>query len=643
MKCCFLVLLMLTISCEVVTTEQFLCGMECTITGVTMNDTRIQLQTLNYNYNYQHQTTVKLTILNSTMDEILPIAASSGHVNLNYLSCVSCGLTEITKHSFTHSLPYLSSLEKLDISVGSFSKLQKKLFSPLTTLQHLNVSHGVIDEVDDTAFFNLGSLTNLDLSHNNISKISPNMFVTLTNLLNLDVSYNHIETLDDGLFANNTKLENIIMAHNVISKIDGRLLCPQCVISSVNLSYNNLKQLHISSKVKRLTADNNVIEIVTCDVEGTQLSNLNLTNNSLGELGGICSLTQLTKLSLSYNNLGKLNHSSFAALTVLTELHLKSANISRLEYGVFSHQTELQILDLSYNRMGNIVLDVLLAARNLQFLYIDGNDITELSYIDLRKSFSSLSTIGISDNDFNCTFLGQVIKRLNSDNISTTVSSVNKVTNTNNINGIGCKDRKETTTSSWITSLNTNDNTTSAIIQQVEKLSDDISAVKQQNYKMNNEILTIQADVLKIELTKNNNMSSASSDTMWTQMNQLNNITLEKQQISHRTQMQQIVELKFKIEQNSQKITDCASEIEKLAKEMKILQSSSTGTNKTESTHPDLQLMKNVNIILITLIVAFCTYKGYKFVRHDTHRFARYNTTNTLHANIIEMDSNSNK
>lgn len=682
----FLVItLTLIVSLKLVKAKLFTCKENyrsnfCTITGVVEQD-NIALEVL-FGYINDGTPITQLIISNSTMDEIPPISSQSKRLSLNYLCCVGCGLSDITKHSFTS----LSQLISLNISFGSYQKLQKNVFSLLPSLTHLNVSHGAIAEIDAAAFFNLPKLQTLDLSHNNISKITSNMFTSLESVWLLDLSDNHIEILEDGLFVSNTKLHYLDLTHNLISRVEGRLFNPQYAVYDVNISYNQLttfntsnmenvwiqhnkiKQLYISSSVQLLNANNNEIENVTCDKNGSSINSLNLANNSLNELGCIGSLTALTTLYLNHNNLRKLNQSSFATLTELISLGLQSTNIDRLEYGVFSHQNKLQLLDLSFNRMAKINLDMLIAARNLQYLYIDGNNITEFSYNDLKTAFISFREIGLGDNDFNCTFLAQAIKQFNSDNIAAIVYYGNKVTDSHSINGIGCRESKEPTAPSWIASVVTGDNVTSdtihihvdsgveEVIQQVEKLSqiltendkkitklsEDINAVKQQNFKMNSDILGNKAEILKIELTRNNN-STASSNLMWSQINQLNNITLEKQQISNRVLTQDINEIKFEIEKNSHKTSDIASKMEKLIKEVTMLQSSSGegSTNNTKgNTNSDFDLIKNVNIILVSLIVAFCIYKGYKFVKNDLPRVKRYNTTNTLHTNI-EMENSS--
>lgn len=675
------ILILFTICVHIVQSKQFSCvepaNYQCIINGVTVQDTSMSLTYSNYvsgKYGVRN-----LTMLNSTMDDI---PESSQTSSLLYLNCVGCGLIDITKHSFSK----MGTLITLNISFGSYEKLHKKLFSHLPELTYLNASHGAIVEVDETAFSNLEKLTILDLSFNNITKITSKMFAPLMSLWYIYLRNNHIKILSEDLFINNIKLKYLYLEYNEISQIDGRIFSPQHIATVVALSYNELteldtvsinaeniwvnnnklKQLSIASSILFLNAYKNYIEKVVCDESSTQISILYMTYNSLTELGCIGSLTELTSLDLSYNNFGKLNHSSFAALTKIKTLGLKSANIGKLEFGVFSHQNQLEKLDISYNQMGNIALEMLLAAKGLQKLYIDGNNITEFSFNDLKMAFTNIQTISIGDNDFNCTFLAEAIKQLNSKNIETIVSTGSKVTDSHNINGIGCQVKKEKPTPSWVpvTNEKTTDhrNTTNnefevkldAIIQQVEvlsavkaendktfaKLRDDIIPVKESFTKVNNDILSNKAEILKLQLTKIDNATNSSNTMLWTLINQLNNITLEKQQVSNRAQMQEINELKFQIDKNSYKLSDVATKVEKLMKiEQTTLHSSHTIQTNSNSDYAVTVIM-NLNIILITLVIIFCIYKGYKFVKNDLPRIRRYNSANTLHTNI-EMDNDS--
>lgn len=88
----------------------------------------------------------------------------------------------------------------------------------------LNVSHGAITEIDDTAFFNLRNLLILD---SNLTKITSKI-------------------LDDGLFINNINLKAVHLVDDDIRIICSNILTPQCkvmtapssCIPSVQPNYN---------------------------------------------------------------------------------------------------------------------------------------------------------------------------------------------------------------------------------------------------------------------------------------------------------------------------------------------------------------------------------------------------------------------
>lgn len=533
MECMFLFVLILALSGKFVQAKTFTCvdwytnKFTCEISDVGPQDSievaipYVSPQITNYfpqdSYSLSSQTatswTFGLTISNSSMDDIPPISLNNS-AQLYFLNCVGCKLTDISERAFA-SLP-LNDLVELDISSGSFLKLKKNLFIHLASLHILTARNGAVSEVDSDAFFNLTNLKSLDLSYNNITEITSTMLAPLANMYHINLSHNHIRLLGKDLFFNNTKLSYLYLQHNDISKIDDRIFNPQSIVYYLHLHHNELttldthmaepainiladhnriKQLSISSTIKGLNVGHNDIENVSCD-EGSIVSFLDLTNNSLTELGCIGSLTQLMDLSISYNNLGKLNQSTFAALTELTKLSLKSVNTGKLEYGIFSHQNKLQNLDISYNHVGNFVLEMLLATRHLEALYIDGNNLTEFSFNDLKTAFIRFHTISIGDNDFNCTFLSEAIKQTNSKNIRVVAYSRHLAANSKSINGIGCDDKKVTVTPP------------SDVIKTFKELSEDSAAIKQQILKMNSDILSIKAEVLQLSSLQSNSSST---------------------------------------------------------------------------------------------------------------------------------------
>lgn len=650
--------------------QYYYSGTVCTLSGITIGDTLIEIRFQQRNY------INNLTIVQSRLDDFQS-NMFSGFSNINYLSCVNCGLPDISKHSFTG----LSNLVSLNISFGTFTMLQKNLFSQTMKLQIFNASNGMIEEINDNAFANLVNLKTLDLSKNKIKKVTKEIFTPLENLVTLRLSYNEIEVLDEGIFVSNNKLDYLSLDHNNIAIIDSDIFDPNSKLTFITLSFNQLTVLNttnlhakyifasnnnitrftIAEATTYLNLNQNQIHNVTCESDNSQMTNLILSSNALKGLGCITSLKDLKYLDLSFNEIGKLNPNSFAMLTNIETLKLKSSKISNLVFGVFSHQNNLKNLDISYNYLGNVPLNVFLAATNLKTLFIDGNNITEFSYHDLKLAFKSIVTIGVGDNNFNCTFLAEAIKFLNGQDVKTIVSTGEKVIDSHNINGISCKDKS---TPVWIKPKTNNtsnaDNVISnsngmyndeeirSIIDQIQslieakdvnhdlvtKLSEDFQMMNQRVSEINYSFLENKSEILKLELAVTNNKTNSSNSMIWMLINQLNNITLEKQLLNNRAQVQEINNIRFEMDKLSYKLNEMSTKLSTY-----ISRSSSSGIGDLSNSSNDVSFIKTINIILLTLVVIFCFYKGYKFIKNDFPSIRRYNTQNTVHTSL-EMHGN---
>lgn len=624
MECNFLIILMLTMIANPVKTKEFQClriEEHCKIFGVTADDKTIELTAVFSSYTTNNIN--ELTITNSRMDDI-PAILSDSSLTLNHLSCIRCGLAEITEHSFA----LLGDMEMLDISYGSYTKLTKNLFSQLPEMTHLNLSHGAVSEIDAEAFFNLRKLGVLSLSHNNIRVITSDMFAPLERIWSITLSNNRISTVDDGLFFNNKHLRFLDIDHNNIKKIDGQLFSSDSPAMTLIVSYNNITALTnqnaetviadhnkitkivISSKIRYFDVRYNNITSVTCDKNASSIKTLRIAGNPLTELGCIGSLTQIYSLDLSYINIGRINEKTFARLTELRQLSLRSTNISKLEPGIFSHQHKLSYLDITYNNLGSISLDIFLGARDLNFLHIDGNELSEFPYKDLRRTFPFLRLIGIADNNFNCSFYTKARRSMEKQSIWLGLSE--EIVENGYRKGIACVNtpfqNPASTSKGWTSQRNTGVSANTNVTSNLSNSEGD-DTLDEIDQKMEN-----------LEQQIDNSVSDSdydSDNTKWAKINQLINLTLEKQKISSRAQAQETNELKIEFEKKLEKIMEKGT----------VVQCSG-------------DLMKNVNIILITLIATFFVYKGYTFVRNDLPRLRRYNTANTVHT-TIEMDHGS--
>lgn len=127
-------------------------------------------------------------------------------------------------------------------------------------------------------------------------------------------------------------------------------------------------------------------------------------------------------------------------MSELMKLNLEFTNITAdsLTYGTFSHNLNLTQIDLSYNQLKSIDFNVFPTLNFLTHLKVDGNNLTEIPYENLKVHFPKLLLIGITDNDWNCTYLSTMVKKLKQLNLIIFVFSNQRVYDDTNFDGIRC-------------------------------------------------------------------------------------------------------------------------------------------------------------------------------------------------------------
>jgi hypothetical protein len=107
-------------------------------------------------------------------------------------------------------------------------------------------------------------------------------------------------------------------------------------------------------------------------------------------------------------------------------------------FGTFAHNFNLSTLDLSYNQLRHIDFNIFTALTQLTHLKIDGNNLTEIPYADIKTHFPKLSLISLNDNDWNCTYLSGMIKSLKQNNLIVFIYNKMRIYNEMNVDGIRC-------------------------------------------------------------------------------------------------------------------------------------------------------------------------------------------------------------
>lgn len=521
--------------------------------------------------------------MNTTLTDI-PFNLFSNFAYLRNLNMSHCGLKDLWKGSFQNA----KYLNYLDISYNNFSILQKQTFFYASSLLTINATGGEITEIDEMAFVGLSKLSHLLLQRNKIKSINQEMLQPLVNLTVLDLSGNVLEVIDAGLFSYNNNLKylyldknkiilvsdgfienrltHFVISHNQIQSLPLLAFESQYLVSE----NTNLTKVTITNSIKELDGGKNQISTVICD-DSSVIRALNLSYNLLTSLGCIKILSNLEQLDISHNSIGYLDIESFTNLTKMNYLNLANTNITNVVHGTFSHQPALISLNLSYNNLGVFDINVFLACKNLSSLYMDGNKITEFDYKKIEKAIPYLKTLGLADNSFTCSFLGEAMLHLNN-KINFVSSNGEKVLQSRNINGIGCLSEVQAVApidyKPVISSENLPAEMQATLSQLAEAIKTEIQAIKkaQQNSEMENlkfveeftkmnqlikdqdqKFLNLRAEFLERKI-ESFNITESSSNNLWNLVSQLNNVTLERQQVSNEKQSQKLEQLENKVQ-----------------------------------------------------------------------------------------------
>jgi Leucine-rich repeat (LRR) protein len=155
------------------------------------------------------------------------------------------------------------------------------------------------------------------------------------------------------------------------------------------------------------------------------------------------SLDDLEELDLSNNLLAAVPHKSLGQLSGLKSLNLGN-NTLQVKYGMFP--VSLVTLDLSYNKLENFTLKSIISLENLKSLFLNGNRIYRFRqhvFPDgILDPLKALKHVQLSDNEFYCTTLADIVIWLEKHKISIDVVPHLIIVNSSHIRGVGCKEEQ---------------------------------------------------------------------------------------------------------------------------------------------------------------------------------------------------------
>jgi hypothetical protein len=134
-----------------------------------------------------------------------------------------------------------------------------------------------------------------------------------------------------------------------------------------------------------------------------------------------------------------LNISTFSKLTKLEVLNLKGTNISNIQLGTFSHQHSLKVLNISDNSLGQLDLHWFSSLDTLREFYMSGNKLRKIeNLLQIDKIFPALDEISISDNDFDCSYLVEIVNLVKLSRIGVVHYDAPPIRYEINVKGIRC-------------------------------------------------------------------------------------------------------------------------------------------------------------------------------------------------------------
>lgn len=316
--------------------------------------------------------------------------AISGLKNINRINLASNNIITIEEKSFALNGINFQNLESLDLSRNRLTALSGgEIFLGLKNLKALNLAFNQLkklDELDDSLFSPLSSLEILDLTDNALLNFPTRALLGLVNLRKLYLDYNLIASLSVDNLETIPQVDELSLAFNLINEL------PDGVFSSLS----NLRLLNLHGN-KLSVCDSKIFDGVSENLLG-----LDIGFNDLLEVPKL-SMPKLMILNMASNNFAFIppDGDIFKSLPALRHFNLSSNAISHLPKGLFLHNKLLEVIDLSGNFLDKIESGIF-EKINFTQIFLQGNKISSLSasaFQDLRRvkvidlSYNNISTI----------------------------------------------------------------------------------------------------------------------------------------------------------------------------------------------------------------------------------------------------------
>lgn len=383
----------------------------------TINFVNCKMPDIKYDYFEKYSNIRELNVSHTGLERLNKTTFKNA-IQLQIFNASHNNIEEIPSLLFIHA----ENLMKVDFSHNKIKRFDNFALSGVKQLNSLNLSFNYIEKINGDYFDSAMKLTYLNLSNNAIDEIAPNTFLVLENLNSLDLSFNNIKKLNKSAFDGLVRLQSLTLQRlsNETTEIESTAFMGLNTLLSLNLSQNRIASVemgtfkglsHLKSialspiKIDRIMKFSFEFKLRELDISN-DLSSFALLNCTtvIIDKDAFNNLTSLESLNLANNPLQSLSVGLFANLEQLQFLNLSNIKLSDIKLGTFSHTIKLKTLDLSRNLLKKFDFGLFLPRNNLNRLYLDGNNLIELEGFSSRI-LPDLLVVGLTGNDFNCTYL----------------------------------------------------------------------------------------------------------------------------------------------------------------------------------------------------------------------------------------------
>lgn len=304
----------------------------------------------------------------------------------------ACRITDIEMESFK-ALP---SLEYLDLSVNSLTKLKLGVLDDSFRLKFLNLSFNSLTEFPLGLFDQMPNLEILDLNRNQIDTIQQGVLAPLTKLRHLDLSGNMLagRQLTSYIFEHNNHIQFMDFSRNDMSGTPDNLLQAFQAIDFLNLDRSFLNEVPSFATKPNLKS----------------MKHLMLSTNQITKIDRpnmFVNLDNLEIINLAENAIESINANVFQPLKKLKMIVLRNNKLKSIPDSLFQNMPKLVNLYLAHNLLEFIPVNAFRGS-GIKNLNIGGNKFTYLTdnfCLELKNSGTHLKKFYFGDNPWQCACL----------------------------------------------------------------------------------------------------------------------------------------------------------------------------------------------------------------------------------------------